>query len=177
MKKLLPLILICLLFSYSCSDQIDEIDQNDKELLVKEVVIEFNKSAVKTGKYKAFIEEYAQKSAKKQLSDDEIRVLVGEFLGDQTESFLIVYHELLKLDLTPEEFYAIASQFRDMFNGVKNPNGTNSSSNSNSNSSCCQLSDEIEENSNGAGFVAGLIRLACGCGDPDNTEADTETQE
>lgn len=160
MKKLL---LFTCLFSFfiiiSCSrkEESTEVSLTEKEYLVEQALIEFNKSAIKTGKYDKFINSVAQKSSMEPLSEDELEVMVSDFLGDQTQIFLDVYYQLVALNISQEEFYSISHQFEYL------RFGTTSSS---KNGGCC-----------GTGGSAGtadkiffyLIDFFCGC-DDDNDD-------
>ncbi len=135
-KFLLFTLVISFLGTVSCSkdEEHTEVSQEEKEYLVKQTLIEFNKSAVKTGKYKEYINSLRQKSTEEQLSEAEKEALLQEFLGDQTNVFLDLYYQLEALNLTPQEFYDIADQFEYLrlnilVNVSKNPGdcGTSSS--------------------------------------------------
>ncbi|WP_271784011.1 hypothetical protein [Aquimarina algiphila] len=112
-KLLLFTCIISFLTVGSCSrdEEPTEVSLTEKEYLVKQTIIEFNNSAIKTGKYKGFVNSVAQKSAVEELNSGELEVLLEEFLGEQTQAFLDVYYQLVALNITPEEFYNIASQF------------------------------------------------------------------
>ncbi|MDY8137230.1 hypothetical protein [Aquimarina sp. 2201CG5-10] len=154
MKKLLLFTFwISLLFITSCSkdDRSEEILSAQKEYLVKQTIIEFNKSAIKTGKYETFINSFSEKSASGELSQTEIELLIQEFLGNQTEEFLNVYYQLEALNLTAEEFYSIADQFEDLriyLIGL---------SSNRSQRGCCDVSDADD------GVLAILLGWACNC--------------
>ncbi|WP_282080249.1 hypothetical protein [Aquimarina algiphila] len=133
MRKLLLFIFVTSLFVVgSCSKDKDEesieVSPADKKYLVKQTLIEFNNSAVKTGKYEVFISSVAQKSALGQLSPAELEELWQEFLGDQTQAFLDVYYQLVALNITPEEFISIANQFEYLRSDILRGLGKNSKS-------------------------------------------------
>ncbi|WP_108808674.1 hypothetical protein [Aquimarina spinulae] len=112
-KLLLFTCVISFLTVASCSreEESTQVSVTEKEYLVKQTIIEFNNSAIKTGKYEAFIGDVSQKSTTTPLSQAELEVMLQEFLGDQTQAFLEVYHQLEALNITDKEFYSIASQF------------------------------------------------------------------
>ncbi|WP_109436903.1 MULTISPECIES: hypothetical protein [Aquimarina] len=112
-KLLLFTFIISFLTVGSCSrdEGSNEVSLTEKEYLVKQTIIEFNNSAVKTGKYHEFINSVAQKSASEPISPERLEAMIQEFLGDQARAFLDVYYQLKALNLTSEEFRSIASQF------------------------------------------------------------------
>ncbi|GAA4272141.1 hypothetical protein U6A24_11595 [Aquimarina gracilis] len=121
MKKLL---LFTLIFSFigitSCTrdEESLEISQGEKELLVKQTLIELNKSAVKTGKFEKFLKSLSQKTTEGNLSGSEVEILIQEFLGDQSQTFLDLYYQLEELNMTGEEFLRIADQYEYLKQGV-----------------------------------------------------------
>ncbi|WP_109300214.1 hypothetical protein [Aquimarina sp. AU474] len=155
MKKLLLFIsAIALLGISSCSkNDVNEISQAEKENLVKHAIIEFNKSAIKTGKYQVLISEIAQKSVTGDL--DDLEELLQEFLGDQTQSFLNVYYKILELNLTEDEFFAIANQFEYLRIDTTGASKEDTDG-------CCTLADSSDNDP-----IGWLIRVACGCGSDD----------
>ena len=166
-KQLLFLILIGSLIFQSCSKN-DEIDQDAKEIIVRKTLIEFNKSAIKSGKYLDFVQKVNYKSSQQELTDEEIKTLIDEFLGEQTNDFIKVYNELVKLNLSTEEFYTIASQYKEVFDSnLKNQ----------SQSACCTASENIPDNTTGSGWLGALMRVVCGCGDPDDSGNQDEDDE
>lgn len=136
----------------SCSkdDEDAKVSQEEKENLVKQTIIEFNNSAIKTGKYKEFVNSVNQKTATAPLSPVELEAMLQEFLGDQTQAFLDVYYQLEALNLTVEEFESIAYKFDYLIINIaylsKDVGG------------CCQAG-------NGATtwLLSVLIKLSCGC--------------
>ncbi len=114
MKKLL---LFTLIFSFvgitSCTkdEESIEISQEEKELIVKQTLIEFNKSAIKTGKLQKLMNSLTQKSSSENLSSSEVEILFQEFLGEQSQSFLDLYYQLEAMNMNGEEFANIADQF------------------------------------------------------------------
>ncbi len=108
------LLLFTFIFSFiaiaSCTrdQESTKVSQEEKEYLVKQTIIEFNNSAIKTGKYKEFIGSISQKSAKEPLNSAELETMIQEFLGDQTQAFLDVYYQLVALNMTAEELENIA---------------------------------------------------------------------
>ncbi|EZH74025.1 hypothetical protein ATO12_14205 [Aquimarina atlantica] len=153
-KLLLFTFVISFLTVISCSqdEETTQVSLAEKEYLVKQTIIEFNNSAVKTGKYEAFIKDVSQKSVTAPLSQTELETMVQGFLGDQTQAFLDVYYQLVVLNLTPEEFYSIAYQFEYLRLNVK--------MRSNKNSGCCDASDSVGANYKELGA---LLNWACGC--------------
>ena len=149
-KFLLTLFFIHAVLSSCTVDRSEEVIQ-DKEVLIEKTLFEFNKSAVKTGKYSKLIATLQDKT-----SDQEVQDSIEEFLGDQTETFIDLYNQLLALNLSDEEFYRIAYQFRNMFeiNSEKELVG------------CCNA---LNADSSNTGFLANIIRVVCGCGEPDDT--------
>ncbi|TSE06217.1 hypothetical protein [Aquimarina algiphila] len=114
MRKLLLFIFVTSLFVVeSCSkhEEYTEVSLTEKEYLVEQTLIEFNNSAIKTGKYDRLINSISQKSTTESLSQAELEVMLQEFLGEQTQAFLSVYYQLEALGITAEEFYSIAHQF------------------------------------------------------------------
>jgi len=117
MRKFLLLTMIgTLLTITSCSkeESVEEISQEEKEQLVKETLIEFNKSAVKNGKFQVFKNTFRQKTADDQFTQEELETMVQEFLGDQTQDFLDLYYQLEALNITSEEFRSIADQYEEL---------------------------------------------------------------
>ncbi len=112
-KLLLFAITFSLITITSCTRNEDIIDlsQEEKELLVKQTLIEFNKSAIKTGKLQKFVKSISQKTSVNNLSNSDVEIMFQEFLGDQTEVFLDLYYRLEAMDMTKEEFLDIANQF------------------------------------------------------------------
>ncbi len=131
MKKLL---LFTLIFSFititSCTRDEDvlEVSQEEKELLVKQTLIEFNKSAIKTGKLQQFLKSLSQKTANNNLSEPEVEALFQEFLGDQTQAFLDLYYQLEAMNMSGEEFGSIADQFEYLKLEMRNSLGKSASS-------------------------------------------------
>lgn len=152
MKKLLLFTcVISLLIVTSCSRDTDstEVSLAEKEYLVKQALIEFNKSAIKTGKYDSFINKASQKSAVEELSPAELEALLQDFLGDQTQAFLNVYYQLEALNLTSEEFHSIASNF--VYLQIYRVNL------SKDRAGCCEIGE------NAGGSLGNLILFACSC--------------
>ncbi|MBQ0732806.1 hypothetical protein [Aquimarina celericrescens] len=121
MKKLLLLtILFSLIGITSCTTDEEnlEFSQEEKELLVKQALIELNKSAVKTGKFQQFMESLSQKTANDNLSSSDVETLFQEFLGDQSQTFLDLYYQLEAINMTGEEFTRIADQYEYLKSGV-----------------------------------------------------------
>lgn len=110
MKKLL---LFTLIFSFigitSCTkdDNELEISQEEKELLVKQTIIEFNKSAIETGEFQKFMNSVPQKTANGQ----DVEALFREFLGEQSQAFIDLYYQLEAMNMTGEEFTRIAYRY------------------------------------------------------------------
>lgn len=112
MKKLLLLFIATFVGLSSCSkDEIAEISQEEKELLVKKILIELNESVVKTGKFEQFEKSLFQKTATDNLNVSEIEALFVEFVGGQSKVFLDLYYQLEAMNMTGEEFKLIADQF------------------------------------------------------------------
>ncbi len=114
MKKLLLFTLIFSLIGItSCTKDEDhlEMSQEEKELLVKQTIIEFNKSAVETGDFYQFKESISQKYATDNSSEPDTEALFQEFLGKQSQAFLDLYYQLEALNMTGEEFTRIAHQY------------------------------------------------------------------
>lgn len=111
-KQLLFIVGLFLLTIISCSkEDSSEITISEKEDLVKQTLIEFNNSAVKTGKLDDFTKIISRKSSEKDFTTIQLEVLFQDFLGDQTQEFINLYNILIDLEITPEEFFIIASQF------------------------------------------------------------------
>ncbi len=115
-KLLLFLSIIAFVGLSSCSkDEVTEISQEEKELLVKQMIIEFNNSAVVTGKLQNYFDSVAElKSQENGTSEDELEALLQKFLGDQTQAFLDLYYQLEDMNMTGEEFLSIAHLFNDL---------------------------------------------------------------
>ncbi len=157
-KLLLFTFVISLLGTVSCSkdEEHTEVSQEEKEYLVKQTLIEFNKSAVKTGKYREFINSVYQKSSLDQLTSTELEILLQDFLGDQTQQFLSVYYKLEALNLSSEEFLSIADQFEYL--------RINSTQESGKIGGCCAIGSN-----SGDSLLGDLIRYTCSC----DADADT----
>ncbi|WP_143273619.1 hypothetical protein [Aquimarina sp. MAR_2010_214] len=150
-KLLLFTFILSFITVVSCSkDEEDtKVSQDEKEYLVKQTIIEFNNSAIKTGKYEAFIKDVSQKSATTPLNKAELKMLIQNFLGDQTQKFLDVYYQLEALELTSEEFYGIAHQFEYLrLTGIldKTQGG------------CCGIA-----NNSGDSLFKDFLGFTCGC--------------
>ncbi|MBP2833078.1 hypothetical protein J8281_12855 [Aquimarina sp. U1-2] len=129
MKKLSFLALvISLLVLTSCTQDEDnqEIFKESKESLVEQMIIEFTKSAVKTGRLQEFRNSISQKSVTDNLSESEQRALIIDFMEDQTPAFLDLYHQLKAMKVTAKEFYSIAHQFEDLRLNILNNVGKSS---------------------------------------------------
>lgn len=115
-KLLLFLSIVAFVGLSSCSrDGVTEISQEEKELLVKQTLIEFNNSAVVTGKLQNYLNSVAElKSRTANTSREELEALLQKFLGDQTQAFLDLYYQLEALNMTKEEFLSIAYLFEDL---------------------------------------------------------------
>ncbi len=114
MKKLLLFTcMISFIAIASCSreEESTEVSFTEKEDLVKKSLIEFNKSVVQTSGYNNFISSISQKSNNKQLTQDELEILIKDFLVFQNQNFTELYYKIIALDITPEEFRSIAHQF------------------------------------------------------------------
>ncbi|MCK8520814.1 hypothetical protein M0D21_04520 [Aquimarina sp. D1M17] len=124
-KLLLFLSIVAFVGLSSCSkDEVTEISQEEKELLVKQTLIEFNNSAVKTGKLQSFAKIWTSKSA--TASEAELEEILQNFLGDQTQVFLDLFYELEALNLSSEEFHSIANKYDYLRSHIrlnKNENG------------------------------------------------------
>ncbi len=121
MKKLLLFtILFSLIGITSCTKDEEnlELSQKEKELLVKQTLIELNKSAVKTGNFQQFMKSLSQKTVTNNLSGSEVEALFLEFLGDQSQVFLDLYYQLEALNMTGEEFTRIANQYEHLKSDV-----------------------------------------------------------
>ncbi len=150
MKKLLLFTLFFSLIAItSCTKNEDtpELSQEEKELLVKHTLIEFNKSAIKTGKLHKFSMKLSQKTASGDLSNEELEALIQDFLGDQTQAFLDLYYQLLALNLTDNEFYEIAYQYEDLrLSFLENISGNKSN-----------------DHCNGVGYADTIMEWLLGC--------------
>ncbi|AXT60179.1 hypothetical protein D1816_07390 [Aquimarina sp. AD10] len=152
-KHLLFIVGFFLLTIISCSkEESSEILLSEKENVVKQTLISFNNSAVKTKKYKVFINELSRKSNISDLTPEELDLLVDEFLKEQTQEFQQLYYKLAELNLTSEEFSIIASEFDYLRidNNFKLNKGR----------ICCEISGGLESNGNPLGSV---FKWACGC--------------
>ncbi|WP_271766402.1 hypothetical protein [Aquimarina algiphila] len=150
MRKLLLFIcVISFLTVGSCSkeEESSEVSLTEKEYLVKQTIIEFKKSAIKTGKLNVFIRSISinQKSVEEPLSETELETMVQSFLGDQTQAFLDLYYQLIELNITGDEFRSISYQF-EYLRGIQ----------TSSKSSCCGASTGNE-------IVDVLASFFCGC--------------
>lgn len=150
-KLLLFTCVISFLTVASCSrdEESRQVSLAEKEYLVKQTIIEFNNSAVKTGKYEAFINDVSQKSVTAPLSQVELEVMLQGFLGDQTQEFLDVYYQLEALKLSSEEFYSIAHQFEYLrLTGIldKTQGG------------CCGIASNSDD-----GLLKDFLGFTCGC--------------
>ncbi len=147
----------------SCTkDEVNEISQAEKELLVKQTLIEFNKSAVKTGKYEKFVNVMSLKNSSNELNEEEIEALVQEFLGSQTQMFLDLFYKLESLNLTDEEFFHIANQLESLFINVSTGEGKQAT--------CCE--EVINTGSDGLDRI--LTWYCCiGSGDTTSEEDDS----
>ncbi|WP_024771187.1 hypothetical protein [Aquimarina macrocephali] len=153
-KLLLFTCVISFLIVVSCSrdEESTQVSLTEKEYLVKQTIIEFNNSAIKTGKYEAFIKDISQKSATAPLNPIELEAMVQEFLGDQTQAFLDVYYQLVTLNMTVEEFYSIANQFEYLRINIK------TNFDKNGNSDCCSAVGEGKHPE-----LEALLDWICGC--------------
>ncbi|MBG6129305.1 hypothetical protein IWQ47_000002 [Aquimarina sp. EL_43] len=153
-KLLLFTCVISFLTVASCSRDVEstEVSLTEKENLVKQTIIEFNNSAIKTGKYNRLVSSVSQKSATGQLSEVELEELVQGFLASQNQAFLDVYYQLVTLNMTAEEFYSIAHQFEHL--RLTTTNGLSKGSD------CCEASEALEQNGNPLGFLG---KFVCGC--------------
>ena len=152
-KLLLFLMAIAVIGVSSCTkDAVDEISQEEKEFIVKNTLIEFSKSAIKSGKYTALVNKASLKTENDYLPPEELEKLVEEFLGEQTKTFLNFYYMLVELNLSTEEFLAIAEQFEYLRPSLYGNFGKNDSD-------CCNL-----VNVSGLGPI---ITWFCKCGDDD----------
>ena len=110
-KLLLFLITVSVIGISSCTrDDVEEISQAEKELLVEQMLIELNKSA-KAGKYQKFVTVVSQKSATESLSEAEVEALFLEIVGEDAQIFVDLYFQLKAINMTGEEFKSIAEQF------------------------------------------------------------------
>ncbi|SHI58504.1 hypothetical protein [Aquimarina spongiae] len=110
-KLLLFLIAVSVIGISSCTkDDVEEISQEEKILLVKQTLTELNKS-VKSGKYQEFVTVLAKKSATETLSEEEIEDLFVQIFGDNSQAFINLYFQLKAINMTGEEFLKIADQF------------------------------------------------------------------
>ncbi len=110
-KLLLFLIAVSVIGISSCTrDEVDEISQEEKTLLVKETLIELNKS-VKSGEYQKFFTVLSKKSAVETLSEEEVEALFLQMLGENSQTFVNLYFQLKAINMTGEEFLKIAHQF------------------------------------------------------------------
>ncbi|WP_025664865.1 hypothetical protein [Aquimarina megaterium] len=153
-KLLLFTCVISFLTVISCSrdEESTQVSLAEKEYLVKQTIIEFNNSAVKSGKYETFVNSVSEKSSTTPLNQAELEEMVQNFLGIQTQAFLDVYYQLVALNMTTEEFYNIADQFEYLRLNIKTK--------SSKNSGCCDASDSVGANYKELGA---LLNWACGC--------------
>ncbi|WP_281987421.1 hypothetical protein [Aquimarina aggregata] len=150
-KQLLFIIGFFLLTIISCSkEESNEISISEKEYLVKQTLIEFNNSAVKTGKYDLLITKLSQESLKQEDSQIKLENILREFLGDQTQAFSDIYYQLVATSMTSEEFKSIARQFEDLI--------VNISTASKDKDGCC--STVIPEVFS---YLSDLRDIVCGC--------------
>ncbi len=150
MKKLLLFTLVFFFIAItSCTrdEEIPEVSQEEKEHLVEKVLVEFNKSAIKTGKYQEFINSAVQKTTSSSFNRSELEVMVENFFGDQTQSFLDAYDRLEALNLTSEEFHQIAHRFEYLRIYV----GSNKAL------GCCEIGDYLDDKG------GDLFDFVCGC--------------
>ncbi|WP_074410132.1 hypothetical protein [Aquimarina megaterium] len=157
-KLLLFTCIISFLTVISCSrdEETTQVSLTEKEYLVKQTIIEFTNSAIKTGKYEAFIKNVSQKSATASLSQVELEAMIQEFLGDQTQAFLDVYYQLVALNMTAEEFESIAHQFEYLILNLVTNSGKEDSS-------CCSFAGGTDGVPDGGSVIGVLLKLACGC--------------
>ncbi len=148
MKKLL---LFTLIFTFigisSCTKDEEHLDisQEEKELLVKQTIIEFNKSAIETGKFQKFMTSISQKTS----GDQDVEALFREFLGEQSQAFLDLYYQLEAMNMTGEEFTQIAHKYDylRLDTRINFGKSSNSCGNSGNNGSLlCAILDFIDYN-------------------------------
>ncbi len=128
-KLLLFTFVISFLTITSCSrdEEALEVSQAEKEYLVKQMIIEFNKSAVKTGDFQRFMKSISQKNSAGSSNELDVEALFQEFLGEQSQAFLDLYYQLEALNMTGEEFKSIADQFEYLRLEMINTNSGKSS--------------------------------------------------
>ncbi|MEW7291541.1 hypothetical protein [Aquimarina sp. 2304DJ70-9] len=144
MKKLLLFTLIFSLIGItSCTKDEEhlEISQEEKELLVKQTIIEFNKSAIETGKFQQFMTSVPQKTA----SGQDVEALFQEFLGEQSQTFLDLYYQLEAINMTGEEFKSIADQYEYLRLDIGISLGKSSSGSCNYGELACAIKDWVTE--------------------------------
>ena len=151
-KLLLTLFIISYSFSSCSSDTSIGNDIQDKKLLVKNTLIEFNKSAIKTGKYDKLMNTL--KSADK-MSDEELENLFMDFFGGLSDKFTSFYNQLEALGFTDEEFQQFASEYNYIFDEYHQKEIA----------ACCGSI----ENGSISGIAGSILFVACGCKGPDDT--------
>ena len=159
MKKILLFFIILYVSVISCNEEDANIqdDISTKEL-VKNALIEFNKSAVKTGKYKDYLHRKNENKEDHNLAPEELERLVQDFLGDQTPEFIEAYNKLVDLKITSEEFKLISSEFDYMrIQFQVDTKGLQ----------CCSGNPR-------ATLLDSFFDFICGCDDSDNEDEDEE---
>ena len=122
-KLLLFLIAVSVIGISSCTkDEVNEISQEEKVLLVKQMVVELDK-IVKAGKYQQFTFVLSQKTENENLSDEEVEALFLEIFGEKSHTFVNLYYQLKAINMTGEEFLSIANQFDFLILETKNVSG------------------------------------------------------
>ncbi|GAA4277898.1 hypothetical protein GCM10022259_26220 [Aquimarina mytili] len=121
------------------------MSQEEKELLVKQTIIEFNKSAIETGKFQQFMKSRYQKTATDTSSESVNQDLFEEFLGEQSQAFLDLYYQLEAMNMTGEEFRRIADQYEYLRIEIRNSLGKSSSAGCDLGSLWCAIEDWVSQ--------------------------------
>ena len=158
-KLLLTLFIISYLFSSCSSDTSIGTDIQDKKLLVKNTLIEFNKSAIKTGKYDKLMNTL--KSSDK-MSDQELEALFKEFFGGLSDRFTSLYNQIEVMGFTEEEFQQFAMEYSYIFDQYHQKEIT----------ACCGSI----ENGSISGIAGSILFVACGCKASEDTNDQDQDQ-
>lgn len=159
MKKIIFFLIGVSISFCSCNTEDTNI-QNDistKEL-VKKAIIEFDKSAVKTGKYEGYLFLRNKEQQTEDFALERMELLVQNFLSEQTPEFIDVYTKLVNLGITADEFRTISSDFEYLRLEFQS---------NNKEFQCCGDSPR-------ATLLDSFFDFICGCDDGDDENEDEE---
>ncbi|WP_299185223.1 hypothetical protein [uncultured Aquimarina sp.] len=116
--KLLYISSFMLVLFTSCSvEDNNQLSDQEKDLKVKSLVKTFAEEVQPSASYKKIIEEIKLRSQNSSgYTEEELEILEQEFLSQQSEDFVMLYHYVVNLNLSEEELRTFVMEYFSLKN-------------------------------------------------------------